>query len=203
MNIAELFIDASHVGRPDAAHQFSEPFDGDFPNWWSECPCGSWMLWVAGLTGTPPVKLVDAACGCARQALQFLPADETRPESVIAVAEKWVAGHATTDECRIAGDSIGTVSRELGERLQSDLLPPIPGVNAAAAMLAAGAAEMAAMAVAYADDPNWCANFASQAATRAAGAARYAGDDESWWAMQETCAQLIRRTLPDFTDLEQ
>ena len=194
MNIAELFNDASHVGSPKLARQFSEPFGSDFPSWWAEAPCGSWMLWVAGLLDTPPKKLVTAACDSARQSLRFIPSSETRPEAVIAVAEAWIEGHATIEDCRIAAESIGGVQLELGEWLQSN---PVPGINSAAAMLAVGAAEMPANAVAFSGDRTWCANFVSQAATRAAAAARHAIDDNAWWTMQKTCADLVRQSIPE------
>lgn len=199
MNIAELFLDASHVGSPDKARTFSEPFGNNISNWWRECPCGSWMLWVAGNSGVVPSTLVTAACECARQSLRFLPPKESRPEAVIAVAEKWTEGVATVDDCRNAANSIGAIQTEIGERLQSDILPPIAGVNTAAAMLAAAAAEMPANAAAFSADQKWCAKFSSQAATRAAAAARHAIDDEGWWTMQKTCANLVRKTLPEHT----
>jgi len=197
MNIAELFNDASHVGFNDEARQFAEQFGDNLAGWWRECPCGSWLLWVAGNSGVEASILVAAACDCARQSLQFLPPDETRPESVIAVAERWTQNKATVEDCRKAADSVEAIQTEIGERLQSDLFPKPEGINVAAAMLAAAAAEMPANAAAFSHDPTWCANFGSKAAARAAAAARNAKGDDEWWAMQLACARLVRDRLPE------
>lgn len=196
LKIADLFVDASHVGHHIKAQEFSEPFDDQLENWWRECPCGSWLMWVAAKLGGDPLLLVAAACDCARQSIRFLPDDERRPVSVIEVAERWTRNLATADECRNAADQIPDIQSEIGERLQSDPDSTLPGVNTAAAMLAAAATEMPANAAAFAHDPGWFANFVSQAASRAAAAARNVGGEKDWWTMQEVCANLVRDKLP-------
>ncbi|QDU97725.1 hypothetical protein [Lignipirellula cremea] len=197
MNVASYFENASHVGAPEEAARFAASYGDRQDEWWRACPCGSWLIWVAGNCGVDPALLVAAACDCARQSLVYLPPGETRPESVIAVAESWIRERATVDECRQAGDSIGAIQRDIGDRLQDASLAPIPGIFPAAAMMAAAAAEMPAMAAAFSGDPTLCANFASQAAARAAAAARFAVDDQEWWAMQARCAERVRRRIPE------
>ena len=57
---------------------------------WRTCERGDWMLWMAGKTcGDDRRQLVLAACKCARLALPYVKAGETRPLAAIETAERW------------------------------------------------------------------------------------------------------------------
>src|SRR5262245_2394940 len=68
---------------------------------WQVCDRGDWMLWLAGrLSGAPKSdsrkRLVLAVCACARLALPYVPAGETRPLKAIETAEQWARGEGGT-----------------------------------------------------------------------------------------------------------
>ena len=67
----------------------------DLATAWAVCPCGDWMLWLAGRLAGPPghpsrVLLVLAACDCAEPALEHVPEGEHRPRIAIETARRWV-----------------------------------------------------------------------------------------------------------------
>ena len=65
---------------------------------WATCDRGDWMLWFAARTGIDRKVLVRAACACARQSLQYVPAGEDRPRITIETAEAWCEGRAMIEE---------------------------------------------------------------------------------------------------------
>ena len=137
---------------------------------WAECPRGDWMLWLAGHLDIDRKVLVRAACACARLALPFVPADETRPLKAIEAAEAWTRGEATIEDVRAA--RVARVARAAA-------LAAAAACAAAEAAWACAAAE-AAWAVAYAAV---CA--AAEAARGAALASKLA-----------ECADIVRKHVP-------
>jgi hypothetical protein len=111
-----------------------------------------------------------AACQCAREALQFVPAGEERPRVAIETAEAWTRGEATIDEVRASADAAA--------------------YTAYAADAASAAAYTAAAAAAAAAD---AASAAAYAASYAAYAASYAA---SWKQMHLTTAHIVRKHIP-------
>ncbi len=66
---------------------------------WDLCDRGDWMLWLAGkLTTTEKTwkVLVLCTCECARQSLQYVPAEDKRPLAAIEIAERWARGEQVT-----------------------------------------------------------------------------------------------------------
>ena len=59
---------------------------------WEACERPDWMLWVAAklaMTEQEHQNIVIAAAACARTALQYVRAGETRPLAAIEAAERW------------------------------------------------------------------------------------------------------------------
>jgi len=144
---------------------------------WQVCEHGDWMLWYAGrLSGSPETdsrkKLVLAVCQCARLALPYVRAGETRPLHAIETAEAWANGqpNVTLKDVRAAAYAY----------------------NAYKAAATYSAAAVAANAVAY-------DAVAAAAAYAAYSAAAY--DDYDAASRQneilKQCADIVRKYYPE------
>jgi len=69
---------------------------------WDSCERGDWLLWLSAKLRIDRKLIVLAACDCARTALRFVPAGETRPREAIETAEAWCRGEATINQVRDA-----------------------------------------------------------------------------------------------------
>lgn len=56
--------------------------------------------------------VVRAACACARTALQHVPDGEDRPRIAIETAEAWCRGEATSEQVRVAADTVLAAAKE-------------------------------------------------------------------------------------------
>ena len=114
---------------------------------WAACERGDWLLWLAARVNLDRKLLVQAACACARQALQYIRPGEDRPRLAIEAAEAWARGEATIEELRKAADAAASAARyaDAAHAHAAD------AADAGAANAAAWAADAAAYA-AYAAD---------------------------------------------------
>lgn len=69
---------------------------------WNSCDRGGWLLWLADKLDIDRKLIVLAACDCARTALKFVPADESRPLRAIETAEAWCRGEAAIEQVNAA-----------------------------------------------------------------------------------------------------
>lgn len=69
---------------------------------WYQCKRGDWMLFIAAKLCVDRQLLVLSACGCARLALPYVAAGETRPLAAIETAEAWCRGEATVEQVKQA-----------------------------------------------------------------------------------------------------
>lgn len=92
---------SSHA-RPDA-----------FRSSWASCNEPTVVLQLYARTGDRP-RIVQAACGCARLGLIYLPSGEERPVRAIEAAEAWVHGAATIDQVRKAAEDAFRASGRTG-----------------------------------------------------------------------------------------
>ena len=147
---------------------------------WDVCPRGDWMLWWIGrATSSDPMSaarrpIVRIACQCARLALPFVRAGETRPLAAIELTERWAHGDDTVTLAEIR------------------VYTSYAAAEAAAyAVYTASSAAYAAAAAVYA---SYAANAAA-AAVYAAYAADAAYADARANALA-LCADFVRREYP-------
>jgi hypothetical protein len=153
---------------------------------WAVCERGDWMIWYAGkLSGEPGSearkKLVLAACQCARLALKYVRAGETRPLKAILTAESWARGEN--------GVTLGDVRKAADAAAYAAAAYAANAANAAA--YAASAANAYAYAAADAADAAYAAAYAAYAAADAADAA-YAARKPTL----KKCADIVRKFYP-------
>jgi hypothetical protein len=151
---------------------------------WQNCDRGDWMLWYAAKVGSDHKKLVLAACGCARTALEFVPQGEQRPLAAIETAERWASGDESVslDDMKNAASAAYAASATNAAAASAAF--------AAFAAYAASAAFATYAAVAYAAFAAYAASAAS-ASSAAASAAAYAK-----LAVLKHCADIVRIYLP-------
>ena len=156
------------------AVQFAEGYES-FKAAWDACPRGDWLLWwisktIAAKQGPERRRLVRVACQCARLALLYVQASETRPLRAIETAERWANGDesVTLAEVRAAYDAAAD----------------------AAAAAASAASYAAYVAAAY-------AAYAAAAAAAAAAYAAYAAAAAARSQMLARCAEIVRAEYPD------
>ena len=156
---------------------------------WDTSDRGDWLLWFAahmiGKSGWPThQQVVLACCRCARLTTGLITTDRRYSLNVLTTTEAWTRGEVTSQDVIDAMDA-KTESRNHGD----------------AEYFAMEAVRGAAWAV-YAREDGACfrlAQAASQAATSAAWAARYADDgnsrDEKEAKVLRDCANIVRQTL--------
>src|SRR3990167_6923643 len=88
------------IGACEEAVEWARTQKGTRQQAWNRCNRADWMLWLAArLCGERGSKqhraVVMAACACARTALQYVPAGESRPLAAIELAERWARGDDT------------------------------------------------------------------------------------------------------------
>jgi len=156
------------------AVRFAEGYES-FKAAWDACPRGDWLLWwisktIAAKQGPERRRLVRVACQCARLALLYVQASETRPLRAIETAERWANGDesVTLAEVRAAYDAAAD----------------------AAAAAASAASYAAYVAAAY-------AAYAAAAAAAAAAYAAYAAAAAARSQMLARCAEIVRAEYPD------
>jgi len=166
------------------AVRFAEGYES-FKAAWDACPRGDWLLWwisktIAAKQGPERRRLVRVACQCARLALLYVQASETRPLRAIETAERWANGDesVTLAEVRAAYDAAADA--------------------AAAASAASYAAYYAAYAAAAAADAaaDAAVAYAAAAAAAAAAYAAYAAA-AARSQMLARCAEIVRAEYPD------
>jgi hypothetical protein len=165
---------------------------------WAACERGDWLLWLAKRVGCDRARLVQAACACARQALQYIPDGEERPRLAIETAEAWARGEAALADVRRAADAASAYA-----------VASAAAYAANAATHAADAASAAAAAAA-ADNAAWAADAAASAAAYAANASANAAANAAANAPAATaarelvlrrCAALVRESIT-WADIE-
>jgi hypothetical protein len=139
---------------------------------WSSCERGDWLLWLAKRVGFDRARLVQAACACARQALQYIPAGEDRPRLAIETAEAWARGEAALADVRRAADAASVYANVTTAAYAANA-----ATHAADAAAAAANAAYAAYAAAAADAADAAADAAASAA--AAAATTHAADADA------------------------
>ena len=72
---------------------------------WDACERADWLLWLAAKANVDRKALVMASCACARLALKYVPAWESRPLAAIEMAERWCRGEATLAEVMAVRDA--------------------------------------------------------------------------------------------------
>jgi hypothetical protein len=173
---------------------------------WAACERGDWLLWLAARVHLDRKRLVQAACACARQALQYIPDGEDRPRLAIETAEAWARGEATIEELRKAADAASAAAAAAAYAYASAAnASAAVAANASAADAAAAAANVAAWAavaaVAYA--AAWAA--ATHAADAATADAAAAANAPAATAARERalrrCAELVRESIT-WADIE-
>ena len=85
--------------------EWAEAHGGPMEELWRDCERGDWMLWLAVRAKIDRRVVVNAACACARTALQYVPAGEERPRRAIEAAEAWARGEETLEAVRTAADA--------------------------------------------------------------------------------------------------
>ncbi|MFA4972801.1 MAG: hypothetical protein WC683_09325 [bacterium] len=162
------------------------------------CKRAEWILWLAGRLGVDRKVLVFAACQCARTALQYVKAGETRPLKAIETAEAWCRGDAgvAPEDVRKAAAAANAAAYYAASA--ADAAASAAASAAYYAASAADAAANAASAAAY-------AAYAAAAAANAASAAAYAayaaarGSPQRSAARAEAlarCAELVLQHVP-------
>jgi hypothetical protein len=98
--IAELFAPPPGYNAPPEATRagaWARPYGVDLARYWAECPCGDWMLWVAGWCRPVPPWCINrglpwavrAGAACARLSLQFLPDTDGEARTLLDRVEAW------------------------------------------------------------------------------------------------------------------
>ena len=92
------------LGACDDAHDWAKflPTGTTFEQAWYRCKRGDWMLWAVAVMDVDQRLVVFSACGCARLALPYVAAGETRPLAAIETAEAWCRGEATVEQVKQA-----------------------------------------------------------------------------------------------------
>jgi hypothetical protein len=156
------------------------------------------LLWLAARVHLDRKRLVQAACACARQALQYIPAGEERPRLAIETAEAWARGEATIEELRKAAGAANAAANAAAYAYAAAWAGAAYAAAANAAYAANAAAWAAAAYSAYAAASATHAADAAAAAARAAAAANAATYDESIKA-----SAYIVRGIIALTDIEE
>jgi len=160
---------------------------------WRDCERGDWLLWLAAEAGVNRHIVVEAACACARTALQYVPSGEENPRRALETAEAWARGkadrmalRATTAKITFSTDATTTFAT-----YSSTVIFAICSASAAAAAAAYAAAITAIT------DAATAAAYAANAAAYVASAAFYASDGgKSAWAQTlAECAQIVRERI--------
>jgi hypothetical protein len=165
---------------------------------WAACERGDWLLWLAAKAHLDRKRLVQAACACARQALDYIPDGEDRPRLAIETAEAWARGEATIEELRKAAGAANAAANAAAYAYAAAWAGAAWAAAANAAYAANAAAWAAAAYSAYAAASATHAADAAAAAARAAAAANAATYDESIKA-----SAYIVRGIIALTDIEE
>jgi len=176
---------------------------------WRSCPRGDWLLWIAARLGVDRRVVVFAACQCAREALQFVPAGEDRTRIAIETAEAWTRGEATIDEVRTASAaarayassaSAASASYAASYAAYASYASASASSYAAAADAAAASAASASAYASYASayasyaSASYAASYAADAADADAAAAADAASARR--QMRLTTAGIVRKHIP-------
>jgi len=169
------------------AVRFAEGYES-FKAAWDACPRGDWLLWwisktIAAKQGPERRRLVRVACQCARLALPYVEAGETRPLRAIEIAERWANGDesVTLAEVRAAYDAA------------ADAAAAAASYASYAAYYAAYAAAADAAAASYAAAAAADAAAADAAARSQMLAAAAAARSQ----MLARCVEIVRAEYPD------
>ena len=159
--------------------EWAEAHGGPMEELWRDCERGDWMLWLAVRAKIGRRVVVNAACACARTALQYVPAGEERPRRAIETAEAWARGDENLEAVRAAA----TAAKRFG-------------VSSASASAAFAAYAAAAAAYAFAASAASGAYAAATAAVYAADAAALAAANDDMEIARARvlaeCAELVR-----------
>ena len=98
--VSDLFtrMPGGHFEASDWGRRYAD----DLGHAWAECPRGDWLLWAAAILEVDHATITRATLACARWALELLPEaeDEDRLGGILALAERWCQGEASSEECR-------------------------------------------------------------------------------------------------------
>jgi len=161
--------------------QWAEPYAADMQALWERCPRGDWMLAIAARLGARGPRLVQAAIGCARLALAYVPDDDPRAAGALDGTQKYCEGANSLDACRIYRQLLHVA------------------VDTAEDPAAAAAFSAAVAAIDAIDDPEAAVSaavFAAQAAVLSAGDCAMA---EALRFVHEKSARQVRQYLPATT----
>jgi hypothetical protein len=168
---------------------------------WSSCERGDWLLWLAKRVGVDRARLVQAACACARQALQYIPAGEDRPRLAIETAEAWARGGAALADVRRAAYAASVYANVTTATHAANAATHAADAAAAAANVAAAAAADAAVYAARYAYAAYTAANAADAAAYAAAAANTVAADAARKITLRRCAELVRESIT-WADIE-
>ena len=170
--------------------EWAEAHGGPMEDLWRDCQRGDWLLWLAAKAGVDRHIVVEAACACARTALQYVPSGEENPRRALETAEAWARGKADRTALRAATAKI-TFSADATTTFATYSSTVIFAICSASASAAAAAYAAAIAAITGAAT---AAAYAANAAAYVASAAFYASDgDKSAWAQTLVeCATIVR-----------
>jgi hypothetical protein len=209
------------LGACEEALEWCEDYDS-FQKAWQACERGDWMLWLMGKKtegrGSEKRKLlVLASCKCARLALPYVKAEETRPLKAIETAEAWAKDKDGTTLADVWAYAAAAADADAYAATAAAYAAAYAATaaNAAAAFAAAYAADAAYYAAEAADANAYdadaaAANAAANAADADAYAAyadAYAADADDYAAdaayadarkvILKQCADIVREYYPE------